>query len=639
MKYLLLLMIFFIINGFSADREPIKLYSTYTDNEIKLKWITSEYQPKSLYFIYRSSAKEGEHLVATVEPFSSERLHSIGYDKEYIEFVHPYLSVKTLDDKIELAKYSKNIHGFRIMKMMEDSQFALHIGHYWSDKNISKGVKYRYRIEQRPNAKVSNTSIVTVRSALKPQSPIKWMKLHQSARGIDIVWEVDKEGAFYTIHRKLNEKETIISKKPIYYTLKTVEGKESLFEDNSLNENEKATYYISKVDIFGDVVGISKKIEVVRKIDKRPKIVTGIFSKAEERHIELRWSGTESNLTYNVYRSATYQNGYQKLTKKPITGNVYFDNNFTVGKEYYYCITAINPYGESAKSLPILGYARDTTPPKRIDRLNVTVTPGEARFSWKPIQDNGLKGYRIYRSMDKNAHHWELLNNEPIKESSYILKQSKILSRYPYYFYVTSLDTLFHESAPSEIVEVKFPDVISPSEPKIKQTVGYTNKIFLEWYPVYEYDVSHYNVYKRTSNGIKKLNLKPITELVYEDINVTTMENKYIITAVDTTGNESLKENLISVKSVDNHPVNIKNLQLTKGIKGSTVAFSCSDNDYSGFELYRAIGNGDFVNISGFTKDKTYTDKAVFGEGQKVYYRLKIYDLSGNIVETKTLKR
>ena len=68
--------------------------------------------------------------------------------------------------------------------------------------------------------------------------------------------------------------------------------------------------------------------------------------------VSLTWTAsTSTNVTYNVYRSATSNSGYLKINSAPVSVTSYTDSPVQAGQTYYYVATAVATSGtESAYS-------------------------------------------------------------------------------------------------------------------------------------------------------------------------------------------------------------------------------------------------------------------------------------------------
>ena len=292
-------------------------------------------------------------------------------------------------------------------------------------------------------------------------------------------------------------------------------------------------------------------------------------------------------------------------------------------------------HGESKPSVTMLAYARDTTKPLKPTKLTAKVSAGLVSLKWNPVKDENLAGYRVYVSMDEDAAQWSLINKEILKSNSYEHNRSKTLSRFPYYYRVSSVDKTFNESFPSKIVKIKLPDVTAPKQPFIKKFRAYTTKITLEWNKIIVYDFDGYNVYRKTDKKLTKLNGTLLKNSMFIDNKPAQGANEYVITAVDTSGNESPKKNSRVTYLKDIKPVKIENFKLSKTKNGIRASFTCKDKDYAGFKLFRSSGEiNEYFNVSNFVKSKSYIDKSI-SKKTTYFYMIKAYDKSGNIRESE----
>jgi len=65
--------------------------------------------------------------------------------------------------------------------------------------------------------------------------------------------------------------------------------------------------------------------------------------------VKLTWVGSAGASSYNVYRSQT-SGSYQRPLITGWTSTSYTDATVSAGQTYFYAVTAVNAFGESAKS-------------------------------------------------------------------------------------------------------------------------------------------------------------------------------------------------------------------------------------------------------------------------------------------------
>lgn len=268
--------------------------------------------------------------------------------------------------------------------------------------------------------------------------------------------------------------------------------------------------------------------------------------------------------------------------------------------------------------------------------LRADVTPGNVELVWDGVKDKDLLGYRVYMSMEQNATQWSLINKSPVSKNSYTHNRSESLSRHHYYYYIAAVDKNFNESARSNIVKIKLPDITPPKQPVIKKFDVNDKYIRLEWNAIEVYDISHYNVYR---NGKEKLNDTPVRDIFFIDEKPLSGSNKYIVTAVDTSNNESNKTQSVSIISTDTVAAKIENMEVVQKASEVLIRFENYDEDYNGFQVFRSNGsNTNFYPVSDFIQDKKeYRDNSFF-KGRKNYYKIQVFDKSGNISESKVFE-
>jgi len=65
--------------------------------------------------------------------------------------------------------------------------------------------------------------------------------------------------------------------------------------------------------------------------------------------VRLSWVGSAGARSYNVYRSQT-SGAYGRPLITGLTSPSYIDATVAAGQTYFYAVTAVNAFGESAKS-------------------------------------------------------------------------------------------------------------------------------------------------------------------------------------------------------------------------------------------------------------------------------------------------
>ncbi len=162
---------------------------------------------------------------------------------------------------------------------------------------------------------------------------------------------------------------------------------------------------------------------------------------------------------------------------------------------------------------------------------------------------------------------------------------------------------------------------LPPSVPTGLTATSGTGWVGLTWSGSQE-DLSGYNIYRKASSdtAYTKLNPSPVTTPFYRDTAVTGgAAYYYVITAVNASNEESGYSTKVSV--IPASPLPPTGLTATPGTKKVDLAWSGTQTDLLGYNIYRATSSG-----TGYTKinyspvtTTSYTDTAVAG-GTTYYY-------------------
>jgi len=100
--------------------------------------------------------------------------------------------------------------------------------------------------------------------------------------------------------------------------------------------------------VYGSAIGLSQM----------PNIPTGLRALSQGTTVALNWSPADRATTYNVKRGNTSGGPYTTVGSG-VMGTNYTDTTITNGIMYFYVVTAVNAFGESAASQQAVGFAVD----------------------------------------------------------------------------------------------------------------------------------------------------------------------------------------------------------------------------------------------------------------------------------------
>ncbi|MBE8471217.1 fibronectin type III domain-containing protein [Streptomyces justiciae] len=234
---------------------------------------------------------------------------------------------------------------------------------------------------------------------------------------------------------------------------------------------------------------------------------------------------------------------------------------------------------------------------------------GKAKLTWAKNKEMDLAGYRVYRRLKGTS-----FGSTPLATTtgtSYT--DTPPATGETYYYEVRAYDKAGNVSGGTADQGVTTLDTTAPAAPAGVEDnwgVGMVDKVTLRWDGNTEADIAGYRVYRSTSKPVAPTAANLVgspTSAYFQDTPAPTGDwYYYVVTAVDTHGNESAVSGTAEFETYDETaPVFVPtDLKATDGPDGVTLTWSWNrdqDADLAGFEVYRDgyyIGDatGEFVD-------------------------------------------
>lgn len=536
------------------------------------------------------------------------------------------------------------------LKAVLNFDFAYAIGNAYIDSTAIRGETYQYQVKKIKNGLESmvatslNLKIENWKKVSEPQDikfekkreGVKFTWLHQPELflGLDIYRKADKDKTF----KKLNDTPVFPQlqdngKYPKYY-----------FSDPTASNDTIYQYKFNSVDYFGQVSLSTPEIKVGKKDFEPPFPPDSVQLDVDTLSIKLKWKAPISPdlMGYYIYRSKKYDKEYEKVTTKVIPKiTPKYTDIIPKVDEYFYQVASVDSSGNEGFSVPIMADVRDVVAPQTPKNLKAVIENGMIVLTWLPSPDPDLKGYFVYKA-PAGGEDFMILNGKPFLEPKFSIKYSKS-SKTKYVYKVSAMDSSFNRSKPSETVSLQLPDVMSPTQPFIKSVEVKDDYPSIIWMKNVDNDLKNYILVrmkyaKDTTKTILKNNIS-INDSIFIDKSAETNETyKYILYAIDSTGNSSLGSTPYMFKNVNlNTLLKVKKIEAKydKKLKNVQISWILDvDKNYYGCVLFRSFENEDISQYTGkMTSDVLIIDKNIKKPG-KYTYQLRIYDKLGNVIKS-----
>ncbi len=639
-----------VLTSFASAEEAVKvgIEGKFDGQQVQLRWMVSDKSLDYRYVIWRSPADDIQNRVklAELKMASYADAKKMLTDNEVaLKLMYPFETAKNRAEINQSLSQDDNRLGMLLFVSTQDKQVAAAMGQYTADGDLSGSKKRLYTVEVYNGNTMLASDVCGVDLEKSTQLPIVWkVKAHMFKWGVGLKWEGYEAYTSFNIYRRglLDKEFKQLNTAPVQVqsTINpdaTISVAPYFYTDTTIKEHQVYYYQIRGVDFFGDEGPTSIEVMGKVKIDPRPAPLSRPEIDAGETTIKLSWAAAEDKkvVSYNLYRSLKYEGGYQKLNAEPLKQLEYSDSAVAVDVNYFYYVTAINDGGfESIPSLAVLGFAKDSTPPAVVAKLDASVAAANINLAWSQVTDADLLGYRVYRTMKPESLDWVLLTQEPTASLAFTDELTKNLSRYPYFYRVTAVDTHYNESMPSMVVKVQLPDVTPPQTPTISEYVVENEQAVLNWQPITVYDIAGYNVYRSNGSAAKKLNaeLIPLPNFV-DQAALVGKEVSYTITAVDKTGNESLPSSSLKITVNDATPPSISSFKVSSDGEYAVLKVTSTAKDVVGFDVLRSQNNRDYVKINKYRiTGEMHRDFVL--TGKRYFYKIILWDAAANKTES-----
>ena len=573
----------------------------------------------------------------------------------------PYQMQKLLgSDYATVARTMKDPDPTRILtKLREDPVYSLMLcfkvprlsillGRLIVDANVKKGQSVVYRVEfvDKGNAHVRYTPSIRV-AIVKPRvREVRNLQVKISERLATITFTYPKfnwkKPDWVVGFRLYRSADGINFRRVGRDFIFRLDNPKVVVQDGLLNYGKTYWYKVTTLSYFGYESKGSTPVKVYVQDREPPSIVQNVQAKFDGKGILVSWdlNPEPDVIGYDVYRGISADAVRQKCNTAlvPALQPYFFDSTGTEGEKYFYGVIAVDKAGNRSE-MSARPYAiwEDNTPPPAPKRVKAVYAHGKLNVSWTPVTAEKLRGYYVYRGMDKE--HLLQVTPKPVGKKSLRFAdagngEKKFQFGESYWVAVRAVDMSWNLSDYA-FTKIVIPDTIPPQPSTgVMVDIRKNGDVYFNWNPSPSSDVTAYLISLRMAGQNKPLIVRKTgTDTLRGVFHRLQKGTTYYlrIVAVDRAGNRSLKalEKKIDVRDYV-PPPHPRYVSVRKTAKGYVLSWNkVIDFDFAGYRIYRADSpTGTYrMVVKTLIKKESYLLPL---NATKGYYQVRAVDTSGN---------
>lgn len=519
----------------------------------------------------------------------------------------------------------------------DQSMMAAHLsGLYVADKTAKTNEKYLYRVYINcPDSMAVDTgSVFTGLSEYQPLPKPQTPEARWEDKKVSLSWNtlyLNHIYNSYLLERSVDNGLTFTRMSENALVQLSDEGvsPDYMYRSDSLPDNSTLYYYrIRGISAFGEMGPPSDSIFGRGRLPLTHAPVMIDKKMINNEKVELTWEFPDEMNPYisgfKIYHSSgPNQRKEVVFTGKEPAQRSYVDENPDMTN--YYLVSVYNSDDEKVSLIETYAARVDSFPPLPPQGVTGSIDSlGRVSLNWLPNQESDLEGYRVYVSNHPD-YEFSLCTSSVLLDTLFSeLINIHTLTRSVFYK-VRAIDVRQNQSAFSEMLELKRPDVIPPVAPRLISISEDKKGATLEWVASSSSDVVQHHVYRK---GERDTSFVRIASLPYNKEEVLHYSDSqvagghgyaYYLLAEDDSGLLSPASNQRFVRIVSNYKEFIR-LKFTKRI--DHVILEWETNAVKKVErvvVYRSEGEGE-MRLYGNSKEDQFVDK-VLSPGKVYIYR------------------
>ncbi|MGK0365902.1 MAG: hypothetical protein ACI85O_002972, partial [Saprospiraceae bacterium] len=623
---------------------------------VMVKWVVPALIAEEGFKVYRKE-NNGEFILQNVELIKK-------MDKIDIPADERDDAIDALEDMVESDNFTSKDNMaalILIVKFVESNSIARWLGLFYNDKNVVPGRSYEYKVTEMQKGTevpvgISPMIISGIHkqiSGLKNPSSKMNPKYEKEFR---FSWTAEEDRYFgVNTYRKtgdgifLQENAHIILPSKIPNKDGIMVFPDFFYNTSDHNYGIEYTYQLRPVDFFGREGKPSKDFKFI-VIDKTPvpPPVDVAATQMNSEQILITWAAppTDKIKGYNVVFSSQTEGEFTRLNEQllpPTATEIIF--NVPDWGDYYFRVEAVNsvdiPSPSGLAALSVL----DDIPPVVVTDFTAEASEGFIDLKWNANTEKDLLGYVIFRSVNGDDEHYERITTDPLTRAKF---RNELDKRYKneFFYKVAAVDKSYNMSALSERASATMPDVTAPEMPTVFKVELTTEGNNVQWFPSLGDDLKGYEIYR--CNGEDTTKCEVISkDLIAPNINEYLDADAekginigYKVLAEDLAGNRSATSNIFIVKTkkdeIEGKAIARVKANHNARQKANIVKWNKpKPAEVKGTMVYRKMGEGRYVPISGLLKiEDEYQDKKI-AVGNIYTYQVRTYYKNGTIAKSE----
>jgi hypothetical protein len=282
----------------------------------------------------------------------------------------------------------------------------------------------------------------------------------------------------------------------------------------TLDRPEYRNRYFYRVSAFNTVAKIEESDPTEPQSAMLFRSPTGLTATGgtSEQYVDLRWDSTMGAVSYEVWRSESFNGSPARQLGTVLGNNNWFRDWVSVseqGKDFYYMVTAKNGFGnDSLQTRPAYGYAKMAGAPNAPTNVRLDTHSGrgdstyEIRIRWEPVDEPDAY-YVVYRYSSVDSSLTKLSGE--VGTTNAFFSDTQQLRPGVYYYY--KVQAIVEDNGKVLKSEFSSPDpegfILSPPETVLAEK-SQDGTVTVKWLPAMgsenERQQYLYHVYADTSN-------------------------------------------------------------------------------------------------------------------------------------------